>query len=343
MLQVRENVDISGMTTFRLPATIRYFTIVKTIEDIREAYDFAEGKGLSVVVLGGGSNVVFKVNNILPFLVIKIEIAGFSIVSEDASSTTIRIGAGESWDNAVAQSVALGLSGIEAMSAIPGCAGATPIQNVGAYGQEIKDTLVELEAYEIATRTMRTFTNEECRFAYRDSIFKREAKGKYIITSITLKLAKSKAKIPDYPGVKKYFDERGIADPTLVQIREAIIAIRNVKLPDPREIASVGSFFKNPFVPAEQYEKLKIKYPNIVAFPTGEQMKIGAGWLIDTLGWKGKDFGTLLLYPHNALVVVNKGAATYAELEDVVAQIKKAVLDMFGIVLEQEPEVISEK
>ena len=338
---ITENIPLRDLTTFRMGGAARFFATVTSAADLTEVFVCAQKENVPVIILGGGSNIIVKDGSVLNTLVIKIEIKGFETVREDTDFVEIKIGAGENWDDVVRRTVEQGLSGIEAMSFIPGTAGATPIQNVGAYGQEIKDTFISLEAYEIATGEVKTFSKEDCRFAYRDSVFKQDLRGKYVITSITLRLSKSPAGMPQYPGVQNYFDEKGITNPTLAQIREAIIAIRTVKLPDPREIASVGSFFKNPICANTLVQTLREHYPEIPSFAVGDDTsKIPAGWLIDTLGWKGKDFGTLMLYPKNALVIVNKGGATFAELTDVVGQIKKAVNDRFGIMLEQEPIVI---
>ncbi len=340
-MQIEEDVNIARHTTFRMGGFARYFARAKSVADLKKAYHFAQKKGLAVIVLGGGSNTIFPSGGTLRGLVLKIEVKGFKIISENKTSANIEVGAGENWDGIVARTVKLGLSGLEALSAIPGTAGATPIQNVGAYGAETKDVLVSLEAFDIKTGKMRTFKNKDCKFGYRDSIFKREAKGKYIITSLVLKLSRRNPAAPDYPGVKKYFIEKGIAKPTLGQIREAIIAIRASKLPDPRDIASVGSFFKNPFVTSVHHKKLEKNFPNIVAFPVSKtKVKIGAGWLIDTLGLKGKKFGRLLLYPNNALVIVNTGGATQEELLKLVRFIQEQVKNTFGIEIEPEPIII---
>ena len=340
-MEIEEFANISQHTTFRMGPIVRYFAVVKTMEDLKYGCNFARSKNLSLFILGSGSNIIFSQSNVFDALVLKLELPGFVVVEENGNDVLIKIGAGEIWDNVVKRSVEMGLWGIEAMSWIPGTVGATPIQNVGAYGTEIADVLICLELYEVATGEVREFSREQCKFSYRDSIFKHEAKDKFIITSITVRLSKKPGVAPDYPGVKKYFEEKGISNPTLQQIRQAIIDIRNVKLPDPREIASVGSFFKNPFVNESHYEKLKQSHPNIVAFPVeGGGYKIGAGWMLETLGLKGQRMGNLQLYPNNALVMTNNGGATFTELESVVNDIKIKAKEMFGIELEIEPTVI---
>lgn len=337
-MEIKELVDIKDYTTFRMGPPARYFCVVKTLDELKEGFNFAKARNLPVFILGSGSNIVMGQQDVFEVVVLKMELPGFKVIEENDSKVLIKIGAGENWDEVVKRSVEMNLWGVEAMSWIPGTAGATPIQNVGAYGREIADVLVCLEAYEIATGKTLIFSNRECKFSYRDSAFKNELKDKFVITSITLELSKHPGQVPDYPGVKKYFEERGIGTPGLQEIRQAIIDIRNVKLPDPKEIASVGSFFKNPIVTKEQYEHLKEKYPNIVAFAleSGEY-KIGAGWMLETLGLKGKQFGSLQFYQNNALVVVNKDNAIFKELQTLVAQTKTKAREAFEIDLEMEP------
>ncbi len=340
-MEIEEFVDISQHTTFRMGPTARYFAVAKNMEDLKYGCNFAKSKNLFLFILGSGSNIIFSQSDVFDAVVLKLELPGFEVAEENENDAIIKIGAGEIWDNVVKRSVEMGLWGIEAMSWIPGTAGATPIQNVGAYGTEIADVLISLEAYEVATGEMREFSREQCKFSYRDSLFKQKAKDKYIIASITIRLSKEPGVAPDYPGVKKYFEEKGISNPTLSQIRQAIIDIRNVKLPDPKEIASVGSFFKNPFIDESQYEKLKQVYPNIIAFPIeGGGYKIGAGWMLETLGLKGQQFGKLQFYFNNALVMTNRGGATFPELESVVNDTKMKVKEAFGIELEVEPTII---
>jgi UDP-N-acetylmuramate dehydrogenase len=343
MLDIQEYVDIKDYCTFKVGGQFRYFTEINKKEDIREAYNFSQSKNVPVLALGSGSNMVFP-DGVLDVLAIKMQISSFNIVSETDEFADIQIGAGEEWDSVVSRAVDLNLAGIEAMSAIPGTTGATPVQNVGAYGQEIKDTLVSVEVFNTISQTFETLSNRECKFSYRDSIFKNKEKGKYLITSITLRLSKALPKVPDYPGVKKYFEEKGITDIShisLSQIREAIIDIRSVKLPDPKKIANVGSFFKNPIVLKIFADELKLKNPTVTLFPiTDTETKVPAGWLIEHAGLKGKDFGTVSVYPNNALVLVNNGHATRADITRVKDTVIKSVQDAFGITLDAEPEFV---
>lgn len=338
---IREKVSLKYHTTFRMGPSTSYFIEIETTSDLKEACSFAKNKNLPVLVIGGGSNVLFKDEQELNAVVLNIKIKGLKILEDTSEYSLIEIGAGEIWDEVVDFSVRQGLTGIECLSYIPGTTGATPVQNVGAYGQEISDTLVYLNAYETNTSEMCIFTKDECKFSYRDSVFKQESKDKYIITSIVLKLSKNKPKVPSYPGVETYLKTHSIDQPTLAQIRQAIIEIRKNKLPDPKEIASVGSFFKNPIILKSKSADLQSKYKNIPVFSVdATHDKIAAGWLIDSLGLKGKEFGNLMIYSNNALVIVNKGEATYKELQDLITYIKDKIQTEFGLSLEQEPVVL---
>lgn len=331
-MNVREDIPLAPYTTFRMGPVAKYVIDIERTEDLTDAFAFINEHALPFFILGGGSNTIFTQNE-FPGVVLRILIPGFAVKDE-----LVRIGAGEEWDQVVARTVGLGLSGIEALSAIPGSAGATPIQNVGAYGTEIADVLESVEVYDRATGKVKELSKDECGFSYRTSMFKHT--DAYVITAITLRLSKEKPQVPAYPGVAAYFNEHHITEPSLTDIREAIIAIRKTKLPDPKEIASVGSFFKNPIVEREVADRIRTEFPDAVIFETNGGYKIGAGWLIDTLGLKGKSFGNLGLYSHNALVVTNNGEATYAELAEVIATIQEQVRSHFGINLEVEPTFI---
>jgi UDP-N-acetylmuramate dehydrogenase len=336
-----EHINTSKYSTFRMGASVKYYIPIESLDDIKPAIQFTIEKSTSFRVLGEGSNTIFKSEGEIDLALLHMKIYGFEILEENESYVLVKIGAGENWDSIVEKVCSTGLSGIEAMSKIPGTVGATPVQNVGAYGQEIKDTLVSVNVYDAYEKKFVELSNSDCTFGYRDSVFKNKAKGRYIITHVTLKLSKSQPSVPNYPGVKTYFENKGITNPTLLEIREAIISIRANKLPDPKDVASVGSFFKNPIVSNQIALEIKEKYPNAVVFPINEnESKIGAGWLIDTLGLKGKEFGNLMLYPNNALVIVNKGGATYEELANLVYNIQEQVKNTFGIQIEPEPEIV---
>jgi UDP-N-acetylmuramate dehydrogenase len=262
-------------------------------------------------------------------------------LDEDESSATYKIGAGEVWDSVVERLAAIGLSGVEAMSAIPGYAGSTPIQNVGAYGQEIADTLVELDAYDTDTDKFIMLKHDECGFSYRNSIFKEPTTRHHIITSITLHLSKEPLKPPFYPALQKYLDEQNITDYSPANLRKAVIAVRATKLPDPRDIASAGSFFKNPLVSHDTADRLLAEFPDAPHWPMpNDRVKLAAGWLIDQAGLKGYTAHGLQIYPKNALVITNLNAESTDDFEKFKSEVTARVQEKFGVTLEQEPETL---
>lgn len=340
-MEIQEYVDIKDHCTFKIGGQFRYFVELNDIKDLPKLYKFAKEKNLSVHIIGKGSNMVFP-DGVLDKIVAHIIFCDFEIINDTSEYVDLKVGAGESWDYVVESVVAVGFSGIEAMSAIPGTCGATIVQNVGAYGQEIKDVLIFVEVFDTKDNTIKNLSNTDCKFAYRDSIFKSEAKGRYVITAIILRLLKNKqVVIPNYPGVKKYFLENNINNPTCLQIRNAIIEIRKNKLPDPKDIPSVGSFFKNTIVSKDKTNSLKNKYPDIVLFKVDEtHTKVPAGFLIEKAGLKGKNFGTISSYVNNAMVLINNGGATRVDVEKTRDEIIKIVYEKFDIILETEPEFV---
>ena len=340
MLEIKEYIDIKQYSTLRVGGQFRYFVVIEKVEDIKEAYNFAKEKNIPIFMLGGGSNIVFS-DGVLNVIALKIEIKGFEILNDTDEHTDIKVGAGEIWDEIVEKTVGMNLSGLESLSAIPGTVGASPVQNIGAYGREVKDTIQEVEVFDIEKGIIMTLSNKDCKFGYRDSIFKNEAKGKYVIIGVIYRLLKSMPVIPNYPDVKKYFIEKNINAPTLQQIREAIIEIRNSKLPNPKEIPNVGSFFKNPIVLNEVAYKIIEEFPNAKFFALKDDMtKIPAGWLIENAGLKGESFGPVSVYDKNDIVLINTGNATSEDIIKARNEIIKIVKDKFGITLEQEPEII---
>jgi UDP-N-acetylmuramate dehydrogenase len=344
MIKIQENVDTKDYSTFKIGGQFRYFVRIKDKEELSQLYTVVQNDGkyknIPIFILGSGSNIVFS-DGVLEGLFVKNEIEGFEILEENDEYVDIKVGAGLSWDYLVQRSIEMNLSGIEALSIIPGTVGASPVQNIGAYGAEVKDVILNVEVFDPHKNEFKIISNLDCKFGYRDSIFKNEAKGKYIITSVTYHLSKGQPKIPNYPDVLKYFTDKNISNPTLYDIREAIVYIRNNKLPDFRNIPNVGSFFKNPFVKNDVVEKLKINYPNIKIFPVDENYsKVPAGWLIENAGFKGKSFGSISIYDKNALVLVNNGGASYQDLINTKKEIIRNVEQKFGIILEQEPEII---
>ncbi len=332
-------VPLSGLSTFRMGGKAREVVTVETEDDLKELFEIMPAD-TTWIVIGGGSNVLFPDGD-ADVLVIRLAFSKLYFENVDADTTLLTAGAGVPWDEVVAYAVKENLTGIEALSLIPGSAGATPVQNVGAYGREISDVLATLKAFDTTLKEYVAFSNRECAFAYRDSIFKNAGKGRYIITEITLALSRELPNVPMYPGVAEYLAAHEIKAASLEDIRNAIISIRTKKLPDPKDVASVGSFFKNAFVPRAEAEALKAKFPTLAVFPVDDATsKVGTGSLIDTLGWKGKRFGNFSLYHGNAMVVVHEGGGTRAELEELVKTIQKEVKDAYGISIEPEPEML---
>jgi len=340
-MDVHTNIPLKNFTTMKLGGPARFMTEARTVEEVIAVHRNASAKHLPIFILGGGSNVIANDAGFAG-IVIRIRIPGFTILADDLNSTTIKIGAGENWDEVVKRTVDLHLSGIEAMSMIPGTTGAAPVQNVGAYGQEIADTLVSLEAYDSQTDAMVVLQNDACGFAYRNSIFRGDQKGRYVITSITLKLSKTMPAPPFYDALQHYFEAHDVTFFTQETVRDAVIAIRTEKLPDPSITPNTGSFFKNAIVESWQLAELQQKYPDMKAFDMGNgNAKIPTGWLIEQAGLKGKLLHGMRVHDKNALVLINESATGYADLALARDEIIGAVRDTFRIQIEQEPLELS--
>lgn len=336
-MDIHTQVPLKNYTSMRLGGPAHFFVDIRSPEEIQTVYKNAQAKNIRCFVLGGGSNLIAHDEG-FDGLILHIRIPGFTVVADDASTTTIKIGAGELWDDVVKKTVEMNLSGIETMSGIPGTAGATPVQNVGAYGQEIAETLVSLEAYDTKTDTFTTLLNEQCEFSYRHSIFRGSESGRYIITSITLKLYKSQPIPPFYESLQAYLDKNNISLYTHAAIRDAVLAIRADKLPDVKEYASAGSFFKNALVEDWKYNELKTQFPEMPGYDMADgTYKIPTGWLIEQAGLKGQVFHGMRVHTGNALVLINESAASYADLVAARNTIIGKVRDMFQIIIEQEP------
>lgn len=339
-IQRHADVPLASLSTFRMGGKAREVVSVGSETELKEFFQSLP-PSTPWMVVGGGSNVIFPDGDVSTVL-LRPAILGMRFEDVDADTVLFSVGAGVPWDEAVAYSVQQGLSGLEPLSAIPGLSGAVPVQNVGAYGRETSDVLSSLRVYDTKLGEFGTFSNRECRFGYRDSIFKNEGKGRYVITEVTFALSRELPNVPQYPGVAEYLAEHGIRAASLADIRNAIISIRAKKLPDPKDIASVGSFFKNSIIPKAQADELKQKFPSLAVFSVDEtRSKVGTGSLIDTLGHKGKRFGNFSLYHGNAMVVVHEGGGTRKELEDFIAHIQKEVKDTYGIDIQPEPELLN--
>ena len=340
-MDVMTNISLKQYTTMKLGGEARYMATADSASDVVSLYRNARKENLPIFVLGGGSNVITH-DEVFEGIVLLNKIKGFEVISETDETTDVKIGAGEVWDEVVEKAIELGLQGIEAMSGIPGTAGAAPVQNVGAYGQEIADTLISLEAYDSKTDTIVTISADECDFSYRNSIFRDKEKGRYCILNITLRLNKAEPKPPYYASLQRYIDENDIREVNLSVIRVAVLNIRSEKLPDPAELPSAGSFFKNALVEKWKLEELQKEYSDIPNYAMSDgRYKIPTGWLIDKAGLRGYRSHGMRVYEKNALVLVNDSATGYDDLAAIREEIVQIVFDKFGIKIEQEPLELS--
>ncbi|GAB2694937.1 UDP-N-acetylmuramate dehydrogenase [Mucilaginibacter koreensis] len=337
MLQIQENVSLKNFNTFGIEASARYFVEISRPEELSELFADPQWLQTERLILGGGSNMLFIHD--FAGLVIRLNIRGIEHrIHHD--EVIVEAGAGENWNELVLFCVDHGYAGMENLALIPGSVGASPVQNIGAYGVELKDVFHSCVAFEIATGEFKTFTKEDCHFSYRESIFK-QLKGQYIITSVKFQLSLIPHLKLHYGAIEQELAQRGIAAPTLKDVAQVVSHIRVSKLPDPSTIGNAGSFFKNPVIPAEQFNRLVEQYPQVVNFPAGEGLvKLAAGWLIEQCGWKGKVVGHTGTWKNQALVLVNHGGATGAEVYALSSQIIDSVYTKFGVMLEREVNMI---
>ncbi len=337
MAILEEKFSLQKFNTFGIQCYCKIFAEAKTINDLKSIISEYCYNPLPKLVLGGGSNLLFTKN--FEGVVIYPNIKGIELVKHSAESTWLRAYAGENWDNFVEFCVAKNLGGIENLSHIPGNVGGCPIQNIGAYGVEVKDVIDSVEALDIQTGDKIIFTNAECQFGYRDSIFKHGAKNKYVITAVIFKLRKQPAIILNYKDVIE--ELRNISEVTLSAVRQAIINIRRRKLPDPAQFGNAGSFFKNPIVSVDAFQSIQKKYPMAPSFTVdSEYVKIPAAWLIESSGWKGVREGNVGTHESQPLVIVNYANATGNEVVEFSEKINKSILQKFGVDLETEVNVI---
>lgn len=339
MTSIKRQFDISKYTTMGVKSIARFFVEIHSVPELESALKFASDNELPILVLGGGSNILLVDD--FPGLIILNGIKGIEIISEDEDHVTIKFGGGENWHDIVLFCIEKGFGGIENLSLIPGTVGAAPIQNIGAYGVELKDVFVELEAFLIDKEGIKIFSKAECNFGYRDSIFKKELKGKAMISSVTLMLSKQGSPNIEYDSLKKKLNELDIQKPTIKEVSKAVIEVRQSKLPDPDEIGNTGSFFKNPVISVYQFDELKSQYSNLPGYPISErQVKVPAGWLIEQAGWKGKRIGDAGIHDKQALVLVNHGAATGKEIWELAQSIIESIHRKFGIQLSPEVNIL---
>lgn len=336
-MDIHTNIPLKNYTTMKLGGPARFMADIHTAEDIPILYDNAAAQSLSVAIIGGGSNTIVHDEG-FNGIVLRMRIPGIETVADDIYSTTFRVGAGVLWDDFVKHTVELRLTGVEAMSAIPGTVGAAPVQNVGAYGQETADTLTQVEAFDTETNQFVTLQPEDCKFAYRSSIFRTEASGRYIITYVTFKLSKNLPTPPFYDALQRYLDEHAITTYTHQLIRDAVTTIRADKLPNPSEKPNAGSFFKNAIIDDWLLPDIQETHPDVPHYDMGNrQYKIPSGWLIEQAGLKGQLISGIRVHDKNALVLINESASSYRDLDTAREKIITDVRTMFRITLEQEP------
>ncbi len=336
-MNIQENFSLQQYNTFGVEAKSKYFVEANSVEELKETLKLSYSP---ILILGGGSNILFTKN--FEGLVIKLNLKGISAQILDENHVLVTAKAGENWHNFVQFTISKNYGGLENLSLIPGNVGTCPIQNIGAYGTEIKDHFVSCKALNIETLEVEIIDLEQCKFGYRDSIFKTSAKGKYIILEVSFKLTTKNHHIKtEYGAISIELKNLGIENPSIQDVAKAVINIRQSKLPNPAEIGNAGSFFKNPTIPLAQFEKLKKQFPEIQGYPNGDFVKVPAGWLIENTGWKGKQIGNVASHKLQALVIINAtGKATGKEIYDFSTLIINSVKEKYGIELEREVNIV---
>jgi UDP-N-acetylmuramate dehydrogenase len=341
MIHLQENVDLTKLNTFGLQCIARYFVGIQRAEQLKALLELDFIQKETRLVLGGGSNLLFT-KEIFEGLVIKNEIKGIKILRENDDHCWLQVGAGEGWHDFVLYCVEQQLGGVENLSLIPGSVGAAPMQNIGAYGVEVKDVIETVTAYDFEKRSNRDFTNHECAFGYRESYFKNEGKNHYFITHVCFKLSKRNHIFKtEYGAIKEFLTKMNINELSLKGISDAVIAIRQSKLPDPTQLGNAGSFFKNPTITLSQYESLKKKYVTMPMFVVDTtHVKVPAAWLIEQCGWKGKTVGNVGVHTQQALVIVNYGHGKGQDILELATKIQASVESDFGISLHMEVNIV---
>ncbi len=337
MIKFTENISLKPFNTFGLDVKALHFQTFNSVKQLQDLLGHIQNSPL--LILGGGSNLLLTQD--FNGYVLKNELKGISIVNEDPDYLSVEVQAGENWHEFVLHCIEQGWAGVENLSLIPGTVGAAPMQNIGAYGIEIKDVFESLTAVEISSGDIHTFNAEACQFGYRESVFKKSLKGKYIITSVTFKLNKEAEINVSYGAIQETLNDMGVTEPSIKAVSDAVIKIRQSKLPDPAKIGNAGSFFKNPEVEKIDFEGLKAEFPGIPGYQLPQdKMKIPAAWLIEQAGWKGKTFGEIGVHKNQPLVLVNYGNGKGVDLKDLAFKIRASVLEKFGIELTPEVNII---
>ena len=334
---IQQHVSLKPYNSFDIDVKAEFFVSVKTLEDLIAVLKTNPKK---LLVIGGGSNMLLTKD--IEGLVVHLDLKGIETGAKSKKTTRVKVEAGENWHDFVLWSLQQNLGGLENLSLIPGNVGTAPIQNIGAYGVELKDTFVECEALNLHTLEIETFSKADCKFDYRNSIFKSEVKGQYIIVSVTFELTHTEHNLKtSYGAIGEELKKMNVKSPTIKDVSKAVIAIRQSKLPDPKRLGNSGSFFKNPVVTVSKFKELESQFPNIPHYPVSEQeIKIPAGWLIETAGFKGKNFGNYGVHKNQALVLVNYGGAKGKDILNLSQTIQKAIDTIFGIPLEAEVNIL---
>lgn len=333
---MKKNVNLQPYNSFGFNATAKYFVEINDVSELKLLIHSPEFKNEKRLILSGGNNILFT-DDIFDGLVILMNNKGMEVIHEDGDDVIVRVQAGEDWPKFVKLMVDSGYYGVENLAHIPGKVGAAPVQNIGAYGMELKDSFLQCHAMNVSTGTTQIFSNEACHFGYRESIFKHELKGQYIITSVDFRLSKKGQLKLEYGNIRSYLNEHGMEHPTLPQLHDAICAIRDAKLPDVQRIGSAGSFFKNPVISDEQFHTLQSNYPEIPHYPDVEGMvKVPAGWLIEQAGWKGWRDEHVGVYEKQALVLVHYGGGRGEDIVALANKIRASVEKKFGILISPE-------
>ncbi len=336
-MQIQENISLKNYNTFGIDARARYFARFKDADELEKLP--TPDSRLPTLILGGGSNILLTKD--YDGIVLKNEIKGITELHEDSEYVYVRAGAGENWHPFVLYCIERNWAGIENLSLIPGHVGASPMQNIGAYGVELEDVFWDLEAYHLQEKNRVTFTKSDCAFGYRDSVFKGKWKDQFVIMNVTFQLRKKPRFNTSYGAIEQELEKMGVQELSLKAVSDAVIRIRSSKLPDPAEIGNAGSFFKNPSVPKEKFEQLKQQFDNIAAYGNADgTMKLAAGWLIEQCGWKGFRRGDAGCHARQALVLVNYGNASGKEIYDLSEEIRQSVAEKFGVTLEREVNLV---
>ncbi|GAB5564330.1 MAG: UDP-N-acetylmuramate dehydrogenase [Winogradskyella sp.] len=336
-MKIEQNISLKPYNTFGIDTEAKAYCSVTSVQKLR---DVLQNNTKDFFILGGGSNMLLTQD--IEALVLHINLKGFEVIEDNKDSVIVKVMAGENWHEFVIWCLHNDFGGVENLSLIPGNVGTAPIQNIGAYGVELKDVFHSCEAMSINNQDLKTFSKEDCQFGYRESVFKQHLKGQYIITSVSFKLSKGIHKLHmNYGAITQQLEDMNISEPTIQDISKAVIAIRQSKLPDPKDIGNSGSFFKNPVISIEHFNSLKTNFPEIPSYKISEtEIKVPAGWLIEKAGFKGKRFGDYGVHNKQALVLVNYGDANGSDIYKLALLIQKTVKRLFNITIETEVNII---